>query len=150
MKFKYIAVALLALVAMSQPVLADQREDAYAALERWADAFNSGDFDKVAGMYTPDALLFATYSPNLASNPEDVRRAFKTAAVTKAKVALGEHSAVVLSNDAVVIAGFYDYLIPTDKGQPTVFKVRFSFVLVKRADQWQIANQHLSIRGNAD
>jgi hypothetical protein len=50
MKFKYFAVALFALAAMSEPVFADQRDDAYAAVERWADAFNSGDVEKIVGI----------------------------------------------------------------------------------------------------
>jgi ketosteroid isomerase-like protein len=47
---------------MSEPVFADQRDDAYAAVERWADAFNSGDVEKIVGMYTTDALLLGTLS----------------------------------------------------------------------------------------
>jgi hypothetical protein len=94
MKFKYLAVALLALASMSEPVFADQRDEAYAALERWADAFNSGDVEKIVGTYTSDALVLGTLSPGLASKPDDLRSYFKPAVAAKFQVKLGDHSAL--------------------------------------------------------
>lgn len=146
MKFKYFAVALFALAAMSEPVFADQRDDAYAAVERWADAFNSGDVEKIVGMYTTDALLLGTLSPGLASKPDDLRAYFKPGVAAKFQVKLGDHSALVLSNDAVAIVGFYDLSRTGADSQPIVIPARFSFVLVKKGDLWQIAHHHSSLK----
>ena len=146
MKFKYFAVALLALAAMSEPAFADQRDEAYAAVERWADAFNSGDVEKIVGTYTTDALVLGTLSPGLASKPDDLRAYFKPAVAAKFQVKLGDHSALVLSNDAVAIVGFYDLSRTGADGQPIVIPARFSFVLVQKGDLWQIAHLHSSLK----
>jgi uncharacterized protein (TIGR02246 family) len=144
MKSKYFTVALLALAAMNEPLFADQKGDAYAALEHWADAFNSGDAEKIVGTYTTDALVLGTVSPKLASRPDDLRAYFKPAVAAKFQVKLGDHSALLLSNDAVAIAGFYDFSRQGADGQPIVIPARFTFVLVKKGDVWQIAHHHSS------
>lgn len=151
MKFKYFAVALLALVAMSRPVFADQREDAYALVKRWADAFNSGDVEKIVGMYTTDALVFDPFNPGLVSKPDDLRAMLKRSVSTKSQIFLGEHSTLVLSTDAVVIVVFYDLSAPdlsapNADAKPFGYQGRSSFVLVKKGDLWQIAHQHSSRR----
>jgi uncharacterized protein (TIGR02246 family) len=144
MKLKCFAVALFAFAAMSGPAVADQKDDAYAALERWADAFNSGDVEKIVESYTPDALVFGTSSPSLASKPDDLRAYFKPVAAAKFQVKFGDRSALVLSNDAVAVVGFYDFSRQGADGQSTIIPARFSFVLVKKADLWKIAHFHSS------
>jgi hypothetical protein len=82
----------------------------------------------------------------LASKPDDLRAYFKPAVAAKFQVKLGDHSALVLSNDAVAIVGFYDLSRPGADGQPIVIPARFSFVLVKKGDLWQIAHLHSSLK----
>ncbi|MDR3465385.1 MAG: SgcJ/EcaC family oxidoreductase [Xanthobacteraceae bacterium] len=142
----YCAIALFAFAVMGEPAVADQRDNAYAAVERWADAFNSGDVEKVVGVYTTDALVLGTASPGLASTPDDLRAYFRQAAAAKFQVKLGDHSAIALSNDAAVIVGFYDFSRPGADGQMTVIPARFSFVLEKKGDLWQIAHHHSSLK----
>lgn len=144
MNLKCFAVVLFAIAATSEPVFADQKADAYAAVEHWADAFNSGDVEKIVGTYTADALVLGTVSPKLASKPDDLRAYFKPAVAAKFQVRLGDHSALPLSNDAVVIAGFYEFSRVGADDQPVVIPARFTFVLLKKGDVWQIAHHHSS------
>jgi len=127
------------------PALADEREDAYASIERWSEAFNSGDVEQIVRMYTNDALVLGTLSPGMTTKSDDLRAYFKAAAAAKLQVRLGDHSAVALGEDAVVIAGFYDFSAPAG-GHPVVVPARFSFVMVKKDGIWKIAHHHSSVR----
>jgi hypothetical protein len=91
-----------------------------AGVERWSEAFNSGDVEQIVRMYTNDALVLGTLSPGMTSKPDDLRAYFKASAAAKLQVKLGDHSTVALAEDAVAIAGFYDFSRPAADGQPAV------------------------------
>jgi hypothetical protein len=134
--------ALFAVAVVIPPALADKREDAYAGVEHWSQAFNSGDVEQIVRMYTNDALVLGTLRPAMTSKPDDLRAYFKAAAAAKLKVKLGDHCAVTLADDAVAIAGFYDFSRPAADGYPVVVPGRFSFVMVKKDGIWKIAYLH--------
>jgi hypothetical protein len=138
MIMKVLVSALFAVAVAIPSALADKREDAYAGVERWSEAFNSGDVEQIVRMYTNDALVFGTLSPGMTSKPDDLRAYFKAAAAAKLQVKLGDHSAVALAEDAVAIAGFYDFSRPAADGQPVVVPARFSFVMAKKDGIWKI------------
>ena len=146
MMMKILVSALFAVAVITPPALADEREDAYAGVERWSAAFNSGDVEQIVRMYTDDALVLGTLSPGMISKPDDLRAYFKAAAAAKLQVKLGGHSAVALAKDAVAIAGFYDFSRPAADGQPVVVPARFSFVMVKKDGIWKIAHHQSSVR----
>jgi uncharacterized protein (TIGR02246 family) len=146
MMMKVLVSALFAVAVITPPALADQREDAYAGVERWSAAFNSGDVEQIVRMYTDDALVLGTLSPGMISKPDDLRAYFKATAVAKLQVKLGDHFAAALAKDAVAIAGFYDFSRPAADGQPVVVPARFSFVMVKKDGIWKIAHHQSSVR----
>jgi uncharacterized protein (TIGR02246 family) len=146
MIMKVLVSALFAVAVIIPPALADEREDAYAGVERWSAAFNSGDVEQIVRVYTDDALVLGTLSPGMISKPDDLRAYFKAAAAAKLQVKLGDHSAVALAKDAVAIAGFYDFSRPAADGQPVVVPARFSFVMVKNDGIWKIAHHQSSVR----
>jgi uncharacterized protein (TIGR02246 family) len=146
MTMNVLVSALFAVPIVIPPALADEREDAYAGVERWSEAFNSGDADQIVRMYTIDALVLGTPSPGMILRPDDLRAYFKAAAAAKLQVKLGDHSAVALAKDAVAIAGFYDFSRLAADGQPVVVPARFSFVMVKKDGIWKIAHHHSSVR----
>jgi uncharacterized protein (TIGR02246 family) len=117
-----------------------------AGVERWSEAFNAGDVEQIVRMYTNDALVLGTLSPGMTSRPDDRRAYFKAAADAKLQVKLGDHSAIAVADDAVAIAGFYDFSRPAADGQPVVIAARFSFVMVKKDGIWKIALHHSSVR----
>src|SRR5260370_20834737 len=96
MIMKVLVSALFGVAVVIRSALADKREDAYAGVERWSEAFNSGDVEQIVRMYTDDALLLGTLSPGMTSKPADLRAYFKGAATAELHVKLGDHSAVVL------------------------------------------------------
>jgi uncharacterized protein (TIGR02246 family) len=136
------------LVATSAPsAIAGPKEDATAAIEQWAAAFNSSDVEKVVANYTSDATVHGTVSPELASGQSAVRAYFSTLPRTKFQVSLGESSASVLSGDAVVLAGFYEFSgTQPSSGSAFTSPARYTFVVVRRDGQWKIAHHHSSTR----
>ena len=88
MTMKILVSALFAAAVIIPAALADEQEDAYAAVERWSAAFNSGDVEQIVRMYTDDALVLGTLSPGMISKPDDLRAYFKAA------VALAELSGI--------------------------------------------------------
>jgi uncharacterized protein (TIGR02246 family) len=141
-----IIFGILIILAVPSQGNAGAQEDAYQVIRQWAAAFNAGDLEGVVGAYAPDALVLGTVSPSLATKPADLRTYFGAALAAKSQVKMGDFSAVVLSNDVVVFAGFYEFSRPQD-GQAVLTPARFSFVLVKRDDgPWKILQHHSSVR----
>jgi uncharacterized protein (TIGR02246 family) len=139
-------VAIVACVWCSV-AFAGPKEDAYQAVEGWAAAFNAHDLDKIVAVYAPNALVFGTLSPKLASNANDLRAYYKGSVAAKSEVKLGDHAAVVLSPDAVTVAGFYAFSRPgKDGAPPKVNPARYSFVVVKQGGAWKIVHHHSSPR----
>src|ERR1700724_382450 len=97
---KVLVSALFAVAVVIPPALADKREDAYAGVERWSEAFNAGDVEQIVRMYTNDALVLGILSPGMTSRPDDLRAYFKASAAATLHVKLGDHSAVALAEHA--------------------------------------------------
>ena len=57
MIMKVLVSALFAVAVVIPPAFADKREDAYAGVERWSEAFNSGDVEQIVRMYTSSATI---------------------------------------------------------------------------------------------
>jgi hypothetical protein len=141
--------------AQQTPAPAD---DAYKAVEGWAEAINHCHFpcvvDGIVKFYAPDRrgpgvtipLFLATKSPKLATTREEIREYFvKFVEEEKPTVMLcKEHEAITLSDRAVLFAGFYDFTL---RGVRT--PARYSFLLLKGQnsnDPWLIAHHHSSLR----
>ena len=116
--------------------------EAYAILERWAQAFNEGDADAVAALYAPGATLWGTLGQYLTTSPADIRTYFADAARAGLGVKLGSHVLSPISETCAVDAGHYEFTRGPD-GQ--IFPARYSFFLVKQDGAWRIAHQHSSI-----
>ena len=139
-----ILASMLAL-ATALPCHAGPREDAFGMVDEWAAAFNSGNVEKIVGLYSPDALVLGTVSPSLATTPEDLRKYFGASSAAKSQVKLGERAAAVLNNDATVMTGFYEFSRAVN-GQQVVTPARFTFILVRRDEGWRIVHHHSSVR----
>ena len=117
--------------------------EAYAVVERWAEAFNEGDADAVAGLYAPGATIWGTLAQYLTTSPADVRTYFIEAARAGLRVKLESYVLSPVSETCIINAGHYGFSRTTD-GLTAVFPARYSFVLVKLNGAWMIAHQHSS------
>jgi uncharacterized protein (TIGR02246 family) len=142
---RILVFMLLTLVPMSAS--AGPAEDASAVIDRWATAFNASDADAVLKLYASDALLLGTVSPILSEGTDPIRAYFARLPGSGTKVVIGEGRMVVLSDQAVLATGFYEFTRMQD-GKPVPTPARFTMVLVKRDGAWLIAHHHSSQRPN--
>jgi len=138
-RFVFIALMLMfpALAA------AGSAEDANAAVERWSAAYNLNDPEAISKTYTTDALLLGTVSPIMSEGTEAIVKYFTPSKGSGNKNTLGERHTIVLGEDAVVVAGFYDFTIMRD-GKAEPFPARFTMLVTKRDGKWRIAHHHSS------
>ncbi len=121
--------------------------EAYSAVQRWVDGFNSGDVEAIVASYASNALVFGTLSPLLASSPDELRAYFEASSAAKLRVRMGKPSAAALSDHAVTFAGFYEFSRPCE-GETVIIPARFTFVVIRSQDVWQIVHHHSSTRPN--
>ena len=142
---KRLAVFCFALV-WSIAVHAGPKEDAEAAYAQFFAAFTTGNHDKLAALFTPDALVYGTSATEVITTPEGVRtyftRALAAPAVVQARP-LG-HTTVVLSDTVVLISGKWQSERTTDGKMVTAGPSRNTVVLQRRGDRWLIAQFHSS------
>jgi uncharacterized protein (TIGR02246 family) len=141
-----VALIAAAIAACSFTALAGPREDAQAVADKFIAAFVAGDLEATAALYSPDALFWGTASPELGASPEIVRKYFADNYAARANVPLKsasitDSSALVLSDDTVVIAGRWQTERPN-----ALSLLRFTMVVHKKGGQWRIVHLHSSPR----
>jgi len=134
------ALILLALTA----AWAGPAEQANELIDRWAAAYNSGDPDAVAKLYTPDATLLGTVSPIISEGSGAIRDFFSKRPSGSTNT-IGERRAIVIADNAVVVTGFYDFDRKSTR-LSVPMRARFTMLLVKRDGEWRIAHHHSSPR----
>ena len=123
------AMMLTPLAAVAGPA-----EDAAAAIDRWVAAYSSNDLDALVKVYAPDAILQGTSEPQINVGTQALRQYFKRLPGSGNKVTIQERRMVVINDTTVLGLGFYTFRGPA----------RFSFLVVKRGNDWVIAHHHSS------
>jgi uncharacterized protein (TIGR02246 family) len=137
-----LAGLVLAVVAAARAE-ADPMTDVEAAIQAWADAYNSHDPDAVAARYHHEAVFWGTVSPTLRDTPAEIRDYFGSlTSRPNAQVTIGEHR-VQLFGDVALAAGFYTFADVTG-GEPVTRPSRFSFALRLTDGEWLLAQHHSS------
>src|SRR5215211_846832 len=141
---KFLLLLVFAL-SLTMPIvaMAGPAEDASAVVDRWASTFSANDPDELSKVYWPDAILLGTGSPVMFEGNEAILKFFSPLKGSGMKNVIGERRTIVLSDDAVVIAGFYETTRLQD-GKPVPSPARFTFVIVKRDGVLRIAHHHSS------
>jgi uncharacterized protein (TIGR02246 family) len=140
---RFVFIALLSMFPAL--AVAGPAEDANAAVERWSAAYNSNDPEAISKTYTPDALLLGTVSPIMSEGTEAIVKYFTPSKGSGYKNTLGERRTIILDENAVVVAGFYEFTRILD-GKPVPAPSRFTMLVIKRDGEWRIAHHHSSPR----
>ncbi|MGL4287632.1 MAG: SgcJ/EcaC family oxidoreductase [Phreatobacter sp.] len=140
----FAASAFLSLFSGSAE--AGPKEEASAALQSWATAFNSSDINAVAPIYLPDATVHGLISSTLIVGEAALRTYLSAPLMARAQVRLGDATAQQLSDETVVLTGYDEYSATLPDGRSIAIAGRYSFVMVRRDGQWKIAHQHSSSR----
>ena len=139
-------VALL--ISLSPAANAGPKEEAFQVVEKWAKAFSESDVDGIVKLYAADAVMLGTGSKALIVSPEGVRKYFEgVLRNNKLAAALGEHSVLQVSDTTVVVTSF-DTIVGIYADKPLNLAGRDTFVIAKRAADWQIVHFHRSAMPN--
>jgi uncharacterized protein (TIGR02246 family) len=137
---RFAGLALVALVLMSPAVaVAGPADDANAVLDRWSAAYTSNDPEAVAKSYWPDAILLGTVSPVISIGTEAISTYFAPLKGSGNKNAVRERHTIVISENAVVLTGFYEFT-GMSEGKAVPRPSRFTMLITKRGDEWHIAH----------
>jgi uncharacterized protein (TIGR02246 family) len=144
---KSVAQAIVVMLLALGPVnaLAGPAEDASALIDSWAAAFNSNDVDALVKLYAPDAIFLSSVNPSINEGTAAIREYYAPVRGSGRKVEIGERRMTVLTDAVVVGTGLYEFTGMRD-GKPVANPARFTMVIVKRGDNWVIANHHSSQR----
>src|SRR5262249_13900722 len=104
---------------------AGPNEDAVAVRATWERAFNSGDADKIAALYTRDAMMFGS-TAQLFTGTDGVRTYFSKLPAG-IKVKMGDQQAIAHGPDLLFSSGFADFTLANG----TVLPFRLTLALVK-------------------
>lgn len=137
MKRMFLAAAI---VLLPLPVAAGPQEDAQAVFDKFLGDFSSGDPDRVASNFAPEALFWGTNARDLITTHEGVRQyfadAFKRLPGAKA-TPVGRVSAAVVAENVLAVSGVWQNE-RTINGKVIVTQARNSVTLVKRDGRWMI------------
>ena len=141
-------VAISVLVAGCQSMQSRDavRSEILAATRAWADAVNACDPARISALYSPEAVLWATTSPNITSTPEGVRKYFDgvCASPTPPKVEFGEQL-IRVHGDTAIDSGSYTFTV-TREGKQMAVPARFTIAYRKLGEKWLIVDHHSSER----
>ena len=88
---------------------AGPKEDAQAVFDKFLTALTAANLDEVVGLFAPEALFWGTTMRDLATTPDAIRQYFSPMSSRKPNEvkasALGPSSALVLSDNAVLVSG---------------------------------------------
>ena len=138
---RFIFIALMLMTPSF--AVAGLAEDANAAIDRWSAAYTANDPDAVVKSYWPDAILLGTVSPVISEGTEAIAKYFSRVKGSGNKNSIQERHNIVLSDNAVVVTGFYEFTRVAD-GQSTPVPSRFTMLVTKRNGEWHIAHHHSS------
>ena len=139
-----VRIFLVALLVFAPTVaIPGPAEEANAVVERWSAAYSSNDPEAIAKIYMSDAILLGTVSPIMSEGTDAIVKYFTPTKGTGNKNTLGERRTIVLGDNAVVVAGFYEFTRMQD-GKPVPAPARFTMLVVKRDGEWRIAHHHSS------
>lgn len=141
----YVTLALTLMLITPTVGYTGPLDEANAVIDQWAAIYTANDADALVKLYAPNAILLGTVSPDIASDSGAFRSYFARLSGSGNKVVIGERRTIVVADNAVVGAGFYDFTIMRD-GKPVNSPARFTMVIVKRDGQWLIAHHHSSMR----
>jgi len=124
----------MAIASTPSTTFAGPAEEGSEAIDRWVAAYSANDIEAMLRVYAPDAILQGTSEPQINTGTEALRKYFRGLPGSGNKVTIQERRMVVLNDTTVIGLGFYTFRNPA----------RFSFVVVKRGNDWVIAHHHSS------
>ena len=116
-----------------------------ALFDRWNAALGTGDPEKVAALYAPDAVLLPTASPQIRTTHAEIVDYFEHFLQLKPVGTKLRTVVEVLDNNTAVDAGVYRFTLTNADGTTRDVDARYTYVYEKRDGKWWIINHHSSV-----
>jgi uncharacterized protein (TIGR02246 family) len=130
--------------AASSPAPAvPSKEDIAKQFEIWNSALATGDPDKVADLYAPDAVLLPTVSNNVRTDRAEIVDYFEHFLQNKPTGTIDQEVIKVIDSDTAVNTGVYHFDLTKD-GKPQRVAARYTYVYELVGGKWLILNHHSS------
>lgn len=122
--------------------------EAQSALRYWVSSMQTGDIDRVAAIYDPEASFWGTIAEDLATEPEEFKAYFEAFFTGRNNIQISIDECYTQSiGPACLINGLYTFNFEDDAGTPQSVSAAYSFVFRKNEDgDVHIINHHSSKR----
>jgi len=114
--------------------VAGPAEDANLIVDRWSAAYSGNDPETIAKNYCPDAILLGTVSPVMSEGSQAIITYFTPIKGTGNKNAIDERRTISISDNAVLVTGFYTFTRMID-GKAVPGPSRFTMLVAKRGNE---------------
>jgi uncharacterized protein (TIGR02246 family) len=117
-----------------------------ALFDGWNAALGTGDAQKVAARYAPDAVLLPTASPRIRTDHAGIVDYFEHFQLKKPVGEKVQSVINILDWDSAVDAGLYEFHVTDPKtGAKSTIEARYTYEYEKRGSRWLIVNHHSSV-----
>ncbi|WP_198383021.1 nuclear transport factor 2 family protein [Roseomonas sp. KE2513] len=126
--------------------LESAEEAARAALDRFLAAFTAADPAAILALFWPDALVWGTAMPDLATEPEAVRAYFAPLGRRgpgERRAAWRSGRVLALSDSVALVSGHWE-VGPGSGSVTEVLPLRLSIAVARRSSEWRILQFHSS------
>ena len=110
---------------------------------QWNAALATGDPQKVADLYAPDAVLLPTVSNEVRRTRAEIVDYFTKFLQSKPQGTIEDEVVDVLDADTAVNTGVYEFVLTKD-GKADRVRARYTYVYELRDGKWLIVNHHSS------
>lgn len=114
-----------------------------ALFDRWNDALQTLDPDKVVELYAQDAVLLPTLSNAVRHNHEEIRDYFVHFLQKRPRGTINE-SNIRQFADTAIHSGIYTFELTADD-QTSEARCRFTYVYSNVSGEWKIVEHHSSL-----
>ena len=114
------------------------------ATQQWGTALSSNNPQKIADLYMPGAILYATFQNKL-DTPKEIEGYFvKLMKHKNLAVKFGKQN-IRMFGETALNSGFYTFSYTDEKGKLVKVNARYTFVFAHEADGWKIVEHHSSV-----
>ncbi|NGO06539.1 SgcJ/EcaC family oxidoreductase [Streptomyces sp. HC44] len=132
--------------ARHKPAAKPSKEQIAALFDQWNAALQTGDAEKVAARYAPDAVLLPTASPKIRTDHDEIVDYFDHFLLKKPKGEKLRSVIEILDNNSAIDAGLYEFHITDpETGKKSTLEARYTYEYEKRDGKWLIVNHHSSV-----
>ncbi|MEU4252511.1 SgcJ/EcaC family oxidoreductase [Amycolatopsis sp. NPDC026612] len=110
---------------------------------QWNAALATGDPQKVADLYAPDAVLLPTVSNEVRRTRAEIVDYFTKFLQSKPQGVIEDEIVDVLDADTAVNTGVYEFVLTKD-GKSQRVRARYTYVYELHEGRWLIVNHHSS------